>query len=196
MIEAVSRTLARSHAYAALRRDGGGEDWSRERTHRAAARFPIMRQAFRRAMSKEEKPARDRRITAGHDAAMCCGHTRYFLVVELARLIPDDVGGGGGGDGDGDGDGGGGEGDDVKEKKKKKSKKEVVGKFGVADLPLFEAALGLSGFDEDFEAKVRFSRRCFFSFFPPPLLPSLLFSSFSTLTHTHAHILLFSTFSR
>jgi hypothetical protein len=103
-------------------------------------------------MAKEERPVRDRMGGAGHDAAMCCGHTRYFLVVELAKQVPDDVGSGAG-----EGEDGAAEGaeDGAAHAKKKKSKKGVVGKFGVADLQLFEAALGLAGFDEDFEAKVR-----------------------------------------
>lgn len=155
VIEEVSETLARAQAYAALRRHSGGEDWSRERTHRAAARFPILRQALRRALSRDTKPARDKRATAGHDAAICCGHTRYFLVVALAKEVPDDVevfASAVDGDAEGETDHAGGLHGKVK---KKKSKRGVVGMFGVADLPLFEAALGLAGFDEDFEAKVR-----------------------------------------
>lgn len=140
VIEDVSETLARAQAYAALRRYSGGEDFSREKTHRLAARFPMLRHAFRRALMKEERPARDRRATAGHDAAICCGHTRVFLIGALAENIPDNVGPPGDGD------------ENVEEKKR--SKKAVVGNFGVGDLPLFEAALGLAGFDEDFESKV------------------------------------------
>jgi len=154
VIEEVSETLARAQAYAALRRHSGGEDWSRERTHRAAARFPILRQALRRALSRDTKPARDKRATAGHDAAICCGHTRYFLVVALAKEVPDDVevfASAVDGDAEGETDHAGGLHGKVK---KKKSKRGVVGMFGVADLPLFEAALGLAGFDEDFEAKI------------------------------------------
>ena len=40
------------------------------------------------------------------------------------------------------------------EGKRKKSRRNVVGRFGCNDQALFDAALGLSGFDEEFEAKV------------------------------------------
>jgi hypothetical protein len=111
----------------------------------------MARHAFRRATPKDRRPRRDLSVVAGHDAATLCGDVRWFLLRELAKTIPDDVGGGDGEEAtDADAAGGGGGG----EKKKKPSKKKVVGVYGVNDLCLFEAALGLGGFDEAFEAKV------------------------------------------
>lgn len=122
-----------------------------KRAAACASRVVMARHAFRRATPKDRRPRRDLSVVAGHDAATLCGDVRWFLLRELAKTIPDDVGGGDGEEAtDADAAGGGGGG----EKKKKPSKKKVVGVYGVNDLCLFEAALGLGGFDEAFEAKV------------------------------------------
>ena len=75
------------------------------------------------------------------------------LIRELARRVPDDVPAG----------------EDPAESaledasetpsKKKKRRRLVVGAFGVGDLPLFQAALGIGGFDERFEAQVRAKKK-------------------------------------
>lgn len=83
---------------------------------------------------------RDRSRTACHDAAQLCGDTRWRLVFQLAKEVPEDVGS--------EATGVGGE-------TKKKSRRNVVGKFGCNDRVLFDAALGLAGFDKEFELKVR-----------------------------------------
>ena len=84
--------------------------------------------------------AENRARTACHDAAQLCGDTRWRLVFQLAKEVPEDVGS--------EATGGGGE-------TKKKSRRNVVGKFGCNDRVLFDAALGLAGFDKEFELKVR-----------------------------------------
>jgi len=111
-----------------------------EATHACAAKVVLIRHKFRRATPKERRPSRDRARTACHDAAQLCGDTRWRLVFQLAKEIPEDVGS--------EATGGGGE-------PKKKSRRNVVGKFGCNDQVLFDAALGLAGFDKEFETKVR-----------------------------------------
>ena len=109
-------------------------------------RVVLIRHKFRRATPKEKRPKENGfwTRTACHDAAQLCGDTRWRLVYQLAMEIPEDVGvepadveTGAGGEG-----------------KRKKSRRNVVGRFGCNDQALFDAALGLSGFDEEFEAKV------------------------------------------
>ena len=110
-----------------------------EATHTCAAKVVLIRHKFRRATPKERRPSRDRARTACHDAAQLCGDTRWRLVFQLAKEIPEDVGS--------EATGGG--------EPKKKSRRNVVGKFGCNDQVLFDAALGLAGFDREFETKVR-----------------------------------------
>ena len=117
-----------------------------EKTHECAARVVLIRHKFRRATPKEKRPKENGfwTRTACHDAAQLCGDTRWRLVYQLAMEIPEDVGV---------------EPADVEtgasgEGKRKKSRRNVVGRFGCNDQALFDAALGLSGFDEEFEAKV------------------------------------------
>mmetsp|Transcript_4110 Transcript_4110/g.11094 ORF Transcript_4110/g.11094 Transcript_4110/m.11094 type:complete len:653 (-) Transcript_4110:52-2010(-) len=116
-----------------------------EKTHECAARVVLIRHKFRRATPKEKRPKENGfwTRTACHDAAQLCGDTRWRLVYQLAMEIPEDVGV---------------EPADVEtgasgEGKRKKSRRNVVGRFGCNDQALFDAALGLSGFDEEFEAK-------------------------------------------
>ena len=117
-----------------------------EKTHECAAKVVLIRHKFRRATPKEKRPKENGfwTRTACHDAAQLCGDTRWRLVYQLAMEIPEDVGV---------------EPADVEtgasgEGKRKKSRRNVVGRFGCNDQALFDAALGLSGFDEEFEAKV------------------------------------------
>jgi len=137
-----------------------------EKTHECAARVVLIRHKFRRATPKEKRPKENGfwTRTACHDAAQLCGDTRWRLVYQLAMEIPEDVGvepadveTGAGGEG-----------------KRKKSRRNVVGRFGCNDQALFDAALGLSGFDEEFEAKVGVEPALFartntntFLFYPP-----------------------------
>ena len=120
-------------------------------------------------------------MVAGHDAATLCGDVRWFLLRELAKTIPDDVGGGDGEEAT--------DADAAGRRRRRRKEEEAVeeegrpASTGVNDLCLFEAALGLGGFDEAFEAKVSarvppsalsrrrivfvffFGRRFFFFFF-------------------------------
>ena len=113
-----------------------------EATHACAAKVVLIRHKFRRATPKERRPSRDRARTACHDAAQLCGDTRWRLVFQLAKEVPEDVG-----SAEATGANGG--------ETKKKSRRNVVGKFGCNDRVLFDAALGLAGFDKEFELKVR-----------------------------------------
>ena len=107
-------------------------------THACAAKVVLIRHKFRRATPKERRPSRDRASTACHDAAQLCGDTRWRLVFQLAKEVPEDVG-----SAEATGANGG--------ETKKKSRRNVVGKFGCNDRVLFDAALGLAGFDKEFE---------------------------------------------
>lgn len=113
-----------------------------EATHACAAKVVLIRHKFRRATPKERRPSRDRARTACHDAAQLCGDTRWRLVFQLAKEVPEDVG-----SAEATGANGG--------ETKKKSRRNVVGKYGCNDRVLFDAALGLAGFDKEFELKVR-----------------------------------------
>ena len=158
------RVVARAFALAALRRGELGSDAARA----AAARAVLARHALRSAAGLSPVPtaAGTTRLvvadTPGRDAALACGDDRVHLIRELARRVPDDVPAG----------------EDPAESaledasetpsKKKKRRRLVVGAFGVGDLPLFQAALGIGGFDERFEAQVRAKKK----------LPSLSVVSF------------------
>jgi hypothetical protein len=86
----------------------------------------------------------------GRDAALACGNDRVYLIRALAARVPDDVAAAAAETGGGDGG--------WKTQSDGKKNTRVVGAFGVKDVRLFEAALGIGGFDERFEAKVRLSR--------------------------------------
>ena len=154
------RVVARAFALVALRRGELASDTARA----AAARAVLARHALRAAAGfRERQTAAGRRVgvdslslpfadcldTPGRDAALACGNDRVHLIRELARRVPDDVAA------DATSPAGGG---DEKERKKRK-RRNVVGAFGVGDLPLFQAALGIGGFDERFEAQVREASR-------------------------------------
>ena len=145
------RVVARAFALAALRRGELGSDSARA----AAARAVLARHALRSAAGFSPVPtaAGTTRLvvadTPGRDAALACGDDRVHLIRELARRVPDDAQ----------------DGEDPAESaledasetasKKKKQRRQLVGAFGVGDLPLFQAALGIGGFDERFESEVR-----------------------------------------
>jgi len=145
------RVVARAFALAALRRGELGSDSARA----AAARAVLARHALRSAAGFSPVPtaAGTTRLvvadTPGRDAALACGDDRVHLIRELARRVPDDAQ----------------DGEDPAESaledasetasKKKKRRRQLVGAFGVGDLPLFQAALGIGGFDERFESEVR-----------------------------------------
>ena len=154
------RVVARAFALVALRRGELASDTARA----AAARAVLARHALRAAAGfREHQTAAGRRVgvdslslpfadcldTPGRDAALACGNDRVHLIRELARRVPDDVAA------DATSPAGGG---DEKERKKRK-RRNIVGAFGVGDLPLFQAALGIGGFDERFEAQVREASR-------------------------------------
>jgi len=174
------RVVARAFALAALRRGELGSDSARA----AAARAVLARHALRAAAGGNQAGlslpvplvVAD---TPGRDAALACGDDRVHLIRELARRVPDDVAA----DADA-GDAAGSEKEEKEQKQKQRRKRRsVVGAFGVGDLPLFQAALGIGGFDERFEAQVRRRRRqkrviffplvvfSFFRFFFTALLP-------------------------
>ena len=138
---AVGEALRRAIAYAALRRHGRDEHGrgapGRARTEAAAARLVMARQTFRGATAKADRDETDAR----RDAAVACGDSRVALIRELAKEVPDDV----------DARGIAKEG----AQGKTKGRRLLVGGFGARDLPLFEAALGIGGFDATFEAEVR-----------------------------------------
>ena len=138
---AVGEALRRAIAYAALRRHGRDEHGrgapGRARTEAAAARLVMARQTFRGATAKADRDETDAR----RDAAVACGDSRVALIRELAKEVPDDV----------DARGIAKEG----AREKTKGRRLLVGGFGARDLPLFEAALGIGGFDATFEAEVR-----------------------------------------
>ena len=144
----VGEVLCRALAYAALRRHGRDEHGrgapGRARTEAAAARLVMARQMFRGATAKADRDDTDAR----RDAAVACGDSRVALIRALAKEVPDDVDARGIAQGAQEGAQEGAQG-------KKKGRKLVVGGFGARDLPLFEAALGLGGFDATFEAEVR-----------------------------------------
>ena len=71
------------------------------------------------------------------------------LIRELARRVPDDAQ-----DGEADAESALEDASETASKKKKR-RRQLVGAFGVGDLPLFQAALGIGGFDERFESEVR-----------------------------------------
>jgi hypothetical protein len=147
---AVGEVLRRALAYAALRRHGRDEHGrgapGRARTEAAAARLVMARQRFRGATAKAD---REDDVDARRDAAVACGDSRVALIRALAKEVPDDV------DARGIAISGAQEGGQEGGQGKKKGRKLVVGGFGARDLPLFEAALGLGGFDATFEAEVR-----------------------------------------
>jgi len=174
------RVVARAFALAALRRGELASDGARA----AAARAVLARHALRAAAGGNQAGlslpvplvVAD---TPGRDAALACGDDRVHLIRELARRVPDDVAA----DADA-GDAAGSEKEEKEQKQKQRRKRRsVVGAFGVGDLPLFQAALGIGGFDERFEAQVRRRRRqkrviffplvvfSFFRFFFTALLP-------------------------
>ena len=174
------RVVARAFALAALRRGELNSDGARA----AAARAVLARHALRAAAGGNQAGlslpvplvVAD---TPGRDAALACGDDRVHLIRELARRVPDDVAA----DADA-GDAAGSEKEEKEQKQKQRRKRRsVVGAFGVGDLPLFQAALGIGGFDERFEAQVRRRRRqkrviffplvvfSFFRFFFTALLP-------------------------
>jgi hypothetical protein len=142
------RVVARAFALAALRRGELGSDSARA----AAARAVLARHALRSAAGFSPVPtaAGTTRLvvadTPGRDAALACGDDRVHLIRELARRVPDDAQ----------------DGEDPAESaledasetasKKKKRRRQLVGAFGVGDLPLFQAALGIG---ERFESEVR-----------------------------------------
>lgn len=174
------RVVARAFALAALRRGELNSDGARA----AAARAVLARHALRAAAGGNQAGlslpvplvVAD---TPGRDAALACGDDRVHLIRELARRVPDDVAA--------DADAGDAAGSEKEEKERKqkqrRKRRSVVGAFGVGDLPLFQAALGIGGFDERFEAQVRRRRRqkrviffplvvfSFFRFFFTALLP-------------------------
>ncbi len=174
------RVVARAFALAALRRGELNSDGARA----AAARAVLARHALRAAAGGNQaglslpvpQVVAD---TPGRDAALACGDDRVHLIRELARRVPDDVAA--------DADAGDAAGSEKEEKERKqkqrRKRRSVVGAFGVGDLPLFQAALGIGGFDERFEAQVRRRRRqkrviffplvvfSFFRFFFTALLP-------------------------
>jgi len=173
------RVVARAFALAALRRGELNSDGARA----AAARAVLARHALRAAAGgNQAAPDADPLVVAdtpGRDAALACGDDRVHLIRELARRVPDDVAA----DADA-GDAAGSEKEEKEQKQKQRRKRRsVVGAFGVGDLPLFQAALGIGGFDERFEAQVRRRRRqkrviffplvvfSFFRFFFTALLP-------------------------
>ena len=150
------RVVARAFALAALRRGELNSDGARA----AAARAVLARHALRAAAGGNQAGlslsvplvVAD---TPGRDAALACGDDRVHLIRELARRVPDDVAA----DADA-GDAAGSEKEEKEQKQKQRRKRRsVVGAFGVGDLPLFQAALGIGGFDERFEAQVRRRRR-------------------------------------
>lgn len=150
------RVVARAFALAALRRGELNSDGARA----AAARAVLARHALRAAAGGNQAGlslpvplvVAD---TPGRDAALACGDDRVHLIRELARRVPDDVAA--------DADAGDAAGSEKEEKERKqkqrRKRRSVVGAFGVGDLPLFQAALGIGGFDERFEAQVRRRRR-------------------------------------
>ena len=161
------RVVARAFALAALRRGELASGAARA----AAARAVLARHALRAAAGPRENltaagvgdeglppPFVERLDTPGRDAALACGDDRVHLIRELARRVPDDVAADATATVEGE-----------KERKQKRNRKRlVVGAFGVGDLPLFQAALGIGGFDERFEAQVRgwrFERGVFFGVF-------------------------------
>lgn len=167
------RVVARAFALAALRRGELNSDGARA----AAARAVLARHALRAAAGGNQAGlslpvplvVAD---TPGRDAALACGDDRVHLIRELARRVPDDVAA--------DADAGDAAGSEKEEKERKqkqrRKRRSVVGAFGVGDLPLFQAALGIGGFDERFEAQVRRRRRRASSFFPSS--PGAAFFSF------------------
>lgn len=135
------RVVARAFAVAALRR---GADGNTDETRAAAATGVLARHAMRRAAENLKIPDHNNKSgvhdTPGRDAALALGNDRVCLIRLLAKQIPDDVSVGGDDSGN----------DELTHKKKA----NIVGKYGVKDLPLFEAALGIGGFDEAFERQV------------------------------------------
>ena len=165
------RVVARAFALAALRRGELASDAARA----AAARAVLARHALRAAAGGNQA-APDAGLsdaglslpvplvvadTPGRDAALACGDDRVHLIRELARRVPDDVAA----DADA-GDAAGSDAEKEQKQKQRRKRRSVVGAFGVGDLPLFQAALGIGGFDERFEAQVRRRRRRASSFFP------------------------------
>lgn len=169
------RVVARAFALAALRRGELNSDGARA----AAARAVLARHALRAAAGGNQAGlslpvplvVAD---TPGRDAALACGDDRVHLIRELARRVPDDVAA--------DADAGDAAGSEKEEKERKqkqrRKRRSVVGAFGVGDLPLFQAALGIGGFDERFEAQVRRRRRRASSFFPSSPGAAFFFFSF------------------
>lgn len=162
------RVVARAFALAALRRGELASDAARA----AAARAVLARHALRAAAGgNQAAPDADPGLslplplvvadTPGRDAALACGDDRVHLIRELARRVPDDVAA----DADA-GDAAGADAEKERKQKQRRKRRSVVGAFGVGDLPLFQAALGIGGFDERFEAQVRRRRRRVSSFFP------------------------------
>ena len=145
------RVVARAFALAALRRGELGSDAARA----AAARAVLARHALRSAAGFSPVPtaAGTTRLvvadTPGRDAALACGDDRVHLIRELARRVPDDAQ-----DGEADAESALEDASETASKKKKR-RRQLVGAFGVGDLPLFQAALGIGGFDERFESEVR-----------------------------------------
>ena len=175
------RVVARAFALAALRRGELASDAARA----AAARAVLARHALRAAAGGNQA-APDAGLsdaglslpvplvvadTPGRDAALACGDDRVHLIRELARRVPDDVAA----DADA-GDAAGSDAEKEQKQKQRRKRRSVVGAFGVGDLPLFQAALGIGGFDERFEAQVRRRRRRASSFFPSS--PGAAFSFF------------------
>ena len=134
------RVVARAFALAALRRGELGSDAARA----AAARAVLARHALRSAAGFSLVAD-----TPGRDAALACGDDRVHLIRELARRVPDDAQ-----DGEADAESALEDASETASKKKKR-RRQLVGAFGVGDLPLFQAALGIGGFDERFESEVR-----------------------------------------
>ena len=167
------RVVARAFALAALRRGELASDAARA----AAARAVLARHALRAAAGGNQRrlenaPDTDPGLphslplvvadTPGRDAALACGDDRAHLIRELARRVPDDVAAA---DADA-GDAAGADAEKEQKQNQRRKRRSVVGTFGVGDLPLFQAALGIGGFDERFEAQVRRRRRRASSFFP------------------------------
>jgi hypothetical protein len=177
------RVVARAFALAALRRGELASDAARA----AAARAVLARHALRAAAGGNQA-APDAGLsdaglslpvplvvadTPGRDAALACGDDRVHLIRELARRVPDDVAA----DADA-GDAAGSDAEKEQKQKQRRKRRSVVGAFGVGDLPLFQAALGIGGFDERFEAQVRRRRRRAPSFFPSSPGAAFFFSFF------------------
>lgn len=152
-----TRVVARAFAVAALRNTkGAGGTETTDAAKHAAAQSVLARHVMRRAVGRVSFVAVPATATTrckdtpGRDAALACRDDRVFLIRTLAKRVPDDVCAGvNSADPAKAHDAPGGL--DTKQKKSKK----LVGEFGVKDLPLFLAALGIGGFDDVFERKVR-----------------------------------------